>query len=152
MSIQKYDMEAKIDGDGEALCFAEKAPRGDWVYYDDHAAAIAAKDAEIARLKDYLENGNCIHCGEPVSDLDVDHWRKCPKHPANAEISALREEIKNLNHLLDKARVLRGDAAEAFIDRMEAVDRGDIPKSNKQPEIDYARLRAIVAEKKKQRG
>lgn len=55
---------------------------------------VEARDAEIARLKRCVENGTCLHCGEPVSDLDVDHWRKCPKHPANAEIASLRKVVE----------------------------------------------------------
>jgi hypothetical protein len=101
----------------------------DYVLFTDHAAAIATKDAEIETkdaeivwLKDRLAIGRCVHCGNTVYDVDRDHWRVCPKHPANAEIYALREEVKNLNHMLDKAQVLRGDGADRFLEKVEAVN------------------------------
>lgn len=92
MTIQRYDLV--LDPIGECACCCVASPDGKYVLFEDHTAAMAAKDAEIAMLKDCLENGNCIHCGELVSDLDVDHWRKCPKHPANAEIARLRKVVE----------------------------------------------------------
>lgn len=37
--------------------------------------------------------GDCIHCGTFVSNNDVDHWRTCLSHPANAEIARLRAAL-----------------------------------------------------------
>lgn len=37
--------------------------------------------------------GDCIHCGALVSNDDVDHWKTCPSHPANAEIYRLHAAI-----------------------------------------------------------
>lgn len=71
---------------------------------DDHAAAIAAKDEEIADFSRKLDNV-------------IDAYMRSVK-----ERNRLSEEIKNLNHLIDKAQVLRGEAAERFLERMDAVD------------------------------
>jgi hypothetical protein len=37
--------------------------------------------------------GDCIHCGDIVSNNDVDHWKFCSSHPANAEIARLRAAL-----------------------------------------------------------
>jgi len=37
--------------------------------------------------------GDCIHCGRAVTNDDVDHWKSCSRHPANAEINRLRAAL-----------------------------------------------------------
>lgn len=47
--IKRWDLEFLGDSMRAALI---REPDGKWVTYDDHAAIIAEKDAEIARLKE----------------------------------------------------------------------------------------------------
>lgn len=49
---------------------------------------------------------DCIHCGEPVDDSDVDHWKTCPAHPANEEIAKLKTILAAL---LDRVQILGVD-------------------------------------------
>lgn len=106
---------------------------GGWVDYGDHAAAIAAKDEEIADLSRKLDNVTSAYMRSIM------------------ERNRLSEEIRSLNHMLDKAQVLSGADADRFLDRMKAVDRGEVPKSCKKPGIDTEKLHRILEAKRKER-
>jgi hypothetical protein len=125
MSIKRFDDYCEF--------YRKVCEDGRLVYYDDHATAIAAKDDEIADLSRKLDN---------VADA---YMRSI------TERNRLQEEVKNLNHMLDKAQVLRGEDADRFLDRMETVDRGEVPKSCKKPGIDTEKLHRILEAKRKER-
>ena len=58
--VKRYRMQgdysdwwmAEVDGDGDGY---DDASETEWVKANDHAAALVAKDAEIARLREALE-------------------------------------------------------------------------------------------------
>jgi predicted nuclease with TOPRIM domain len=55
---------------------------------------------EVERLRDIHDNGpfECLYCGNRIEGDD--HWRTCEKHPANAAIATLTEEVERLTEQL----------------------------------------------------
>lgn len=53
--LDRYNLNASFDGPGDAFCAAVKSKKGVFVRFDQAEAIIAAKDAEIARLRDILD-------------------------------------------------------------------------------------------------
>lgn len=112
MSIQRYDFDTDYDVD-----FME-FDSGGYVLFTDHAAAIADKDEEIARLKskidemDQVQGLVCQDCGwamkfpdEPCRNCECDRLRKVVE--AGNEVERLREALEKsarLGNALDEAQ------------------------------------------------
>ena len=65
----------------------------------EELSQICARQAvEIERLKariiNFENNGECVHCGAvvPIAEEDVNHWRTCQSHPARVEVERLKAE------------------------------------------------------------
>ena len=105
--IKRYDFSGDYLFDEET--------NGDFVWYDDHAAALAAKDERIAEL----ERNRCDLCGAKVSDHSMGcpgcgapvccQWC-CKRANAEADRDSAREEIERLREVLERlARLGNGD-------------------------------------------
>lgn len=85
--------------EGDAISYTMKPTR---MYKADEVDAriqeleeeVRIKNNRIDTLVDRMNLPICVHCGEDVPDEDLNHWQKCEKHPANARIQELEEEIK----------------------------------------------------------
>lgn len=75
MSIQRYWLT--VD---KTSCFVQPGASGNWVAFDDHAAAIADKDSAIGRLTEQVRDKHRI-ADEYESQFKL----------LNAEIDALRK-------------------------------------------------------------
>lgn len=95
MSVQRYTTFSEFD-----MPVEEDAHEcGEWVRYDDHAAAIAAKDVEIARLRKevYLFHNNPSDLKKfpPCGCLDCKGARYDDAREAHAaEIQRLRAALQ----------------------------------------------------------
>ena len=98
----------------------------------EELSQICARQAvEIERLKariiNFENNSECVHCGAvvPIADADVNHWRECPSHPARAEIERLKDEAHEMRSLLETALDYFESATGPHVSRswMDTVDR-----------------------------
>lgn len=62
----------------------------------ENEIALAAAVVIIERAHAAMGVPYCFHCGSdtPSHDPAHPHWRDCPKHPARAEIEALKVDVK----------------------------------------------------------
>ena len=71
--IDRYDMFVESNGYSTYVDYLPKA-NGDWVRYDDHAATVAALEAEVERLRSTLLRiesllGPRVHLYDTTSDM-----------------------------------------------------------------------------------
>ena len=70
-------------------------PLGEWVDYDDHAAAladlIASQKAEMDRLREALAEIKGIGCGHVGSDVNADKLRVACGNIAHAALSTRKD-------------------------------------------------------------
>ena len=60
------------------------------------AQKLIAKGAE-EKAERLINLSECIYCGVVGKNIDLDHWKTCPKHPVRAEIERLRRLIRELS-------------------------------------------------------
>ena len=90
-------------------------------------ATIAARDEEIARLRDWKEkarrNPECIHCGG--SFAAPSHWESCEAHPARARLAQLEVAASEALEYLKAIHANSDDGEEAtLIGQLTAALRG----------------------------
>lgn len=71
---------------------------------------IKEYEEQISKLRQMLEIGDCIHCGEPISCTDFTHWKVCPKHPSRTEIKRLEDHIAKLEGQIYSMAYPAGDS------------------------------------------
>ena len=75
-----------------------------------------------ARIINFENNSECVHCGAvvPIADEDVNHWRTCPSHPARVEVERLKVLEDGVKHLLGIAGAPSIAALVNEVERLKA--------------------------------
>ena len=114
MSIQRYEPDLASIGDLVVADLREH-PQGRYMTHDDHAAAMAAKDAEIERLRIDIENHQRVR----ANHVDANK-------AAQAECEKLRQALRELDEVICRTFWSSRDGV-TMCDGNPAID-GDMPE------------------------